>query len=1499
MKNTLPHRRAGQRHTVSTLARLTLAGLLLLTPALRAATIIKADNDDALNLNTSWVGGVPPTIGDIAKFDSTLTLAHFPDLGANTNWLGIVVANPGGSVTVTNLSGSTLTLGPSGIDMSSATVNLTLQCGITLSGGEKWNVAVSRTLDASTVTVGRFKSGTVDFSTTGTINILNPLSGGIVGPWATCGGDDWATGAGGGAVSALSAGSYVSTYAAGNNTAIGDASTLTGTLTTGTLKTTTNFDSTTACTLTVGGVMVPTGVTNNFSALGLKAPAGGELVIQGGGRLAVGPGIVNNATSSLTKSGTGTLIITNAGTYTGGTALNSGTLRIGNANTLGTSGNININGGTLDVIGGTITLGNPNPYLNNDFTFAGSGNLTLVQNSGGHMYITRGIRITVNAGTFTFGGDPHDVNGTGFTKDGPGTLAIPRASALNGGIVHMVAGVMALNHATSEGTGSMQEECIAGEILDMQGGTVTFTSGATNHLVNGLMGSARLNIVNSAIGATALLVGCNDTTYSGVLSDTNGAGVSQHSAFMTTGGNGTQTLSGANTYSGDTVICMNNGWSDNVTRNVLALSGTGSISNSPNIYLGVVYTNKGSGTTVSQYQPGAVFDVSGRTGGSYTVASGQTIKGLGSVNGTVVVSQGGTLSPGPASVFDPTIMGTQYYSNAPTLGGTVALRLYKSGATLTNDQLVLVPGAGALQYGGALKVTSIGDILSAGDKFYLFAASSFSASFATNLPALIPGLYWKTNGLTVDGSIEVASLPCTPPVGNVSGSTNITAGDTATIQADLTGTSPWNIIWSDGFHQSGITTTPVTRIVSPTTTTTYTLTNVTDSGLCTNGAGINSAVITVDAAALDHFTVVPSLPTALGRAFTVTVTGKDVYGNTELADSSTTVTLTSSMSSLMFDGNGDGNYGDNSATLNAGVAILKARGDTNDSGTITADDGSGHTGVSGVVLITGAFAGDYQSASSGNWSAPGTWQTYNGFQWIAATTAPTSTNGVVTIRNSHQVTNNASTTVDQVVVNTGGQLQVASGQTVTLNSNPTNASSDYTVIAQALTPPVIDGTVDAIWSTANASPVTKVESQVPNGIYTNASQCSGTFRTLYDADYLYVLAQVTDDHTDHSTDSSSQLFMNDAVEIYVDADNTKTTTYQFNDFHFTFSLVHGNTLMMSEAHNNTNGIIAGWVETGINANYVMEVAIPWSLVGQSTVAPGAILGFDVQIDHAYHGGTRDFDLFWHGTNDTDYANPQQFGVAILKGGPGADLDVFGGLRNAGTINGVGSLAAESGGQLSGAGAFNNANGSTVQSGAALQPGSAGVAGTASFGGALAFDTNALPTFDLSSNAGSGNDKVVLTGSAALSGNDAVVTINPLATLAVANYVLFDVQGSGSVLSDFNSTPAWSGTPPGNAADFSIITSGKQVLLHNVNATGSTPPTFAAPIISGGNIILTGSGGTGGASYSVVTSTNIASPLSTWTPVGGQSGNFAANGHFTNTIPVNASDRKRFYGIRSP
>jgi hypothetical protein len=87
--------------------------------------------------------------------------------------------------------------------------------------------------------------------------------------------------------------------------------------------------------------------------------------------------------------------------------------------------------------------------------------------------------------------------------------------------------------------------------------------------------------------------------------------------------------------------------------------------------------------------------------------------------------------------------------------------------------------------------------------------------------------------------------------------------------------------------------------------------------------------------------------------------------------------------------------------------------------------------------------------------------------------------------------------------------------------------------------------------------------------------------------------------------------------------------------------------MLTEANNHTNGVIAGWKQTGVNANYVAEMKIPWSLVGQTNVSPFALLGFDAQIDHSHQGGTRDGELQWHDSTDNAYHDPSRFGTARL------------------------------------------------------------------------------------------------------------------------------------------------------------------------------------------------------------------------------------------------------------
>src|SRR5689334_20922386 len=59
--------------------------------------------------------------------------------------------------------------------------------------------------------------------------------------------------------------------------------------------------------------------------------------------------------------------------------------------------------------------------------------------------------------------------------------------------------------------------------------------------------------------------------------------------------------------------------------------------------------------------------------------------------------------------------------------------------------------------------------------------------------------------------------------------------------------------------------------------------------------------------------------------------------------------------------------------------------------------------LTGRKHAAAAANGDYRSVGTGNWSSITTWEKYNGTTWLPAITAPSSTDGVITIQNGHTV----------------------------------------------------------------------------------------------------------------------------------------------------------------------------------------------------------------------------------------------------------------------------------------------------------------------------------------------------------------------------------------------------------------------------------------------------------------------------------------------------------------
>lgn len=91
-----------------------------------------------------------------------------------------------------------------------------------------------------------------------------------------------------------------------------------------------------------------------------------------------------------------------------------------------------------------------------------------------------------------------------------------------------------------------------------------------------------------------------------------------------------------------------------------------------------------------------------------------------------------------------------------------------------------------------------------------------------------------------------------------------------------------------------------------------------------------------------------------------------------------------------------------------------------------------------LVAGTSAFAQTlYRSNANGNWNSTSTWQisTDNGSTWGAAGSTPTSANNTgITIRSPHTVTVTANVTVDEVVIEAGGQVTINNGNTLTINN---------------------------------------------------------------------------------------------------------------------------------------------------------------------------------------------------------------------------------------------------------------------------------------------------------------------------------------------------------------------------------------------------------------------------------------------------------------------------------
>jgi len=110
---------------------------------------------------------------------------------------------------------------------------------------------------------------------------------------------------------------------------------------------------------------------------------------------------------------------------------------------------------------------------------------------------------------------------------------------------------------------------------------------------------------------------------------------------------------------------------------------------------------------------------------------------------------------------------------------------------------------------------------------------------------------------------------------------------------------------------------------------------------------------------------------------------------------------------------------------------------------------------------------------------------------------------------------------------------------------------------------------------------------------------------------------------------------------------------------------------------------------------------------------------------------------------------------------------------------------------------------------------------------------------------------------------------------------------------FDFTPQTGSSDNGYSGYAEIILQGTT----NVVELPDMPPTLDPLTVVDGNLIVTGTGGTPGANYTWLTSTNVADPIETWTT--NATGILDGSGSLSNAIPINAAEPGRFFRLRLP
>lgn len=413
-----------------------------------------------------------------------------------------------------------------------------------------------------------------------------------------------------------------------------------------------------------------------------------------------------------------------------------------------------------------------------------------------------------------------------------------------------------------------------------------------------------------------------------------------------------------------------------------------------------------------------IFNGNNTGSGKITVNDGTVLAGKGTLTGEVDVA--GTLEPGDSSVHTFTL------KDKLTLQSTavVAVDINKNGGTW--DKLAVT---GNIAYGGTLKINFTGTPAS-GDKYKIFVTTAPVSGTITQFDPAVPGtgLEWRFNALTGELAVQAPNFVEAPTGLTLNATTSIANGTSAvtcswTDNSDnedyfVLERSTDSLSFTDIAHPAANATAYNDAGLTPATKYFY---RIKAHGPLSESA--YSAVVSVTTPAATVLPTVPATPSPANNATNVFLSGNTVNftwtGNFADTYSVYFGTGSGSLTKLADIPASAASYA--SPALAPNTVYFWRIDATNANGTTTGTVWSFKTANVPVTV-----AGDYRSVKSGNWGTTGAtpvatdvWEMFDGTAWIATAAMPSGSAPTVTIRSGHTVKLNATSVVNNLVIESG------------------------------------------------------------------------------------------------------------------------------------------------------------------------------------------------------------------------------------------------------------------------------------------------------------------------------------------------------------------------------------------------------------------------------------------------------------------------------------------------